>query len=121
MMGTSSDAGAGDAAIKAHYPGTVPENITPVIRAINPQFMKCYKAALAQATGESPEPHGTVTSKFVVALDDTVEIVHSFSTDRSIPQSMVDCVSLAWLSAVFPKPVGGKVMLTAPVTFHGAE
>ena len=38
-----------------------------------------------------------------------IEMVCSKATDPSIPQSMVDCISLEYLYVEFPRPEGGKV------------
>ena len=83
--------------------------IREVIQAQLPGIRACYNQALAK----DPEASGKIVIEFTIGEQGTVThsaVAESDMKDASVPT----CVSSVIASSLFPKPVGGHVVVSYP-------
>jgi hypothetical protein len=91
-----------------------PEVIKQLIRAHFVAFRACYEERLA----DLPALEGAVAVRFVIDEDGAVESANIHEAGSTIADpTMRACIRDRYLKIRFPRPVGGKVMVTYPVEF----
>jgi len=89
-----------------------PELIRRVVRQNHARFRGCYEAALMT----NPNLTGRVGVRFVIGRDGSVMNVADGGSDVPDPK-LVHCVQRAFYEIGFPKPEGGTVNVTYPISF----
>jgi hypothetical protein len=90
-----------------------PELIRRVVRQNHPRFRSCYESALMT----NPNLTGRVGVRFVSGRDGSVMNVADGGSDVPDPK-LIDCVQRAFYQIGFPKPEGGVVTVTYPLSFN---
>lgn len=95
--------------------GTLPPKvIKELIRAHFPRFRSCYEQRLASI----PDLSGTVSVRYIIDENGAVSSAEIDEAGTTIHDAeMRACVRDAYRRIRYPPPVGGKVMVTYPITF----
>jgi beta-lactamase regulating signal transducer with metallopeptidase domain len=89
-----------------------PEVIQNVVRRNFGLFRTCYEAGLKR----NAKLQGTVTVKYIIALDGTTQMTADGGSDLPDPQ-VVQCVIAGFGGLSYPPPQGGYVTVVYPIQF----
>jgi len=89
------------------------ELIRRVVRQNHERFRSCYEVALTS----NPTLTGRVGVRFVIGRDGSVMNVADGGSDVPDPK-LINCVQRAFYQIGFPKPEGGVVTVSYPLSFN---
>lgn len=102
--------GAGVTTVSGRLP---PQVIQRIVRQNFGRFRLCYEKGLIA----NPNLEGRVSVRFVIGRDGAV--ASASNGGSSLPDaSVVSCVVSAYYGLSFPKPEGGIVTVSYPLTFN---